>query len=242
MSRRLTQTSAHVTGSDLQPVRCKMPVAMEASNGVAALARRPSITVNSPSALRFPQVHCVPQVWTDRCCAGTASSASLVRAAWVRACPCNCSSTRFVALLQDEITVLGRIGEGAFGEVSLASSPIFGQVAIKWLKPGKVRCPWPAMALIQICAYCCPMKDCPHPQAPNCKLRQFHLTRACRLAAQHVQRSSESFWGEAEVLASVNHPNVLRFYGVVTQSKADPTCVGIMTEYMRGGSLANMIR
>jgi serine/threonine protein kinase len=59
---------------------------------------------------------------------------------------------------------------------------------------------------------------------------------------QHVQRSSESFWGEAEVLASVNHPNVLRFYGVVTQSKADPTCVGIMTEYMRGGSLANMIR
>lgn len=33
---------------------------------------------------------------------------------------------------------MGRIGEGAFGEVSLASSPIFGQVAIKWLKPGKV--------------------------------------------------------------------------------------------------------
>lgn len=59
---------------------------------------------------------------------------------------------------------------------------------------------------------------------------------------QHVQRSSESFWGEAEVLASVNHPNVLRFYGVVTESKVDPTCVGIMTEYMRGGSLADMIR
>lgn len=34
--------------------------------------------------------------------------------------------------------MLGRIGEGAFGEVSLATSPIFGQVAIKWLKPGKV--------------------------------------------------------------------------------------------------------
>lgn len=41
--------------------------------------------------------------------------------------------------VQEEITVLGRIGEGAFGEVSLASSPIFGQVAIKWLKLGKVR-------------------------------------------------------------------------------------------------------
>lgn len=40
--------------------------------------------------------------------------------------------------VQDEISVLGRIGEGAFGEVSLATSPIFGQVAIKWLKPGKV--------------------------------------------------------------------------------------------------------
>jgi hypothetical protein len=48
---------------------------------------------------------------------------------------------------QDEITVLGRIGEGAFGEVSLASSPIFGQVAIKWLKPGKVHCLQQATAL-----------------------------------------------------------------------------------------------
>ena len=34
---------------------------------------------------------------------------------------------------------MGPIGEGAFGEVSLAHSPIFGKVATKWLKPNKVR-------------------------------------------------------------------------------------------------------
>lgn len=36
-------------------------MAMQAK-AAAALARRPSFTVASPSALRFPQVHCVPQV------------------------------------------------------------------------------------------------------------------------------------------------------------------------------------
>lgn len=30
--------------------------------------------------------------------------------------------------------MLGRIGEGAFGEVSLATCAIFGKVAVKWLK------------------------------------------------------------------------------------------------------------
>ena len=37
---------------------------------------------------------------------------------------------------QDEVKVLGRIGEGAFGEVSLATCAIFGKVAVKWLKVG----------------------------------------------------------------------------------------------------------
>lgn len=32
--------------------------------------------------------------------------------------------------------MLGRIGEGAFGEVSLATCAIFGKVAVKWLKVG----------------------------------------------------------------------------------------------------------
>lgn len=53
---------------------------------------------------------------------------------------------------------------------------------------------------------------------------------------------SQSFASEAEVLASVNHPNVLRFYGVLTQSERDPTIAGIMTEYIRGGSLSDLIR
>ena len=66
-------------------MRCKLPAAMEASNGVAALARRPSITVTSPSALRFPQVHCVPQVLVALCSGGTALY-PLVCAAWVEAC------------------------------------------------------------------------------------------------------------------------------------------------------------
>ena len=37
---------------------------------------------------------------------------------------------------KDEVKVLGRIGEGAFGEVSLATCAIFGKVAVKWLKVG----------------------------------------------------------------------------------------------------------
>ena len=63
--------------------------------------------------------------------------------------------------------------------------------------------------------------------------------------------SAHSFWKEAEMLASLNHPNVLRVYGVVVAdapagleslgslgSPVDRPVVGIMTEYMRGGSLS----
>ena len=35
---------------------------------------------------------------------------------------------------KEDVKVLGRIGEGAFGEVSLATCAIFGKVAVKWLK------------------------------------------------------------------------------------------------------------
>ncbi len=41
--------------------------------------------------------------------------------------------------MQDEVKVLGRIGEGAFGEVSLATCAIFGKVAVKWLKVGTLK-------------------------------------------------------------------------------------------------------
>ena len=58
-----------------------------------------------------------------------------------------------------------------------------------------------------------------------------------------VERHSQSFWREAEMLSNLNHPNVLRFFGVVVASAQEPTAVvGIMTEYMRGGSLATFIR
>ena len=36
--------------------------------------------------------------------------------------------------MQDEVKILRMIGEGAFGEVSLATCAIFGSVAVKWLK------------------------------------------------------------------------------------------------------------
>ena len=44
------------------------------------------------------------------------------------------------------------------------------------------------------------------------------------------------------MLGSLNHPNVLRFYGAVVQAREDPAVIGIMTEFMRGGSLAQFLR
>ncbi len=37
-----------------------------------------------------------------------------------------------------QVTVLAKIGEGAFGEVSLAQCSTYGRVAVKWIKPTKV--------------------------------------------------------------------------------------------------------
>ena len=42
--------------------------------------------------------------------------------------------TACLHFLQEEVKILMRIGEGAFGEVSLATCAIFGSVAVKWLK------------------------------------------------------------------------------------------------------------
>mmetsp|Transcript_38013 Transcript_38013/g.90296 ORF Transcript_38013/g.90296 Transcript_38013/m.90296 type:complete len:747 (-) Transcript_38013:278-2518(-) len=95
---------------------------------------------------------------------------------------------------QDEVKVLYKIGEGAFGEVSLATIPIFGKVAVKWLKPGKIG---------------------------------THNT---------------AFWQEAELLSSLNHPHVIRFFGVVVESPASQQVVGIITEYMAGGSLSALLQ
>lgn len=51
----------------------------------------------------------------------------------------------------------------------------------------------------------------------------------------------ESFWREAELMSRLNHPNVLRFYGLVTQGNG-AYVVGIMTEFAGGGSLAAFMR
>ena len=57
-----------------------------------------------------------------------------------------------------------------------------------------------------------------------------------------MERHSQSFWREAEMLSNLNHPHVLRFYGVVVESYAEPNVIGIMTEYMKGGSLSAFLR
>ena len=77
-----------------------------------------------------------------------------------------------------QVNVLAKIGEGAFGEVSLAQCATFGRVAVKWIKPTKVERHW------------------------------------------------SSFWHEAELMSRLNHPNVLRFFGLVVEG---PMVVGIMT-------------
>lgn len=37
-------------------------------------------------------------------------------------------------IAESEVSIIRRIGEGAYGEVSLAMCKTFGKVAIKWLK------------------------------------------------------------------------------------------------------------
>lgn len=88
------------------------------------------------------------------------------------------------------LTIIAKIGEGSFGEVSLCQCPTFGRVAVKWIKSTKVE----------------------------------------RWA---------SFWKEAALMSRLNHPNVLRFYGLVTQGDV---VVGIMTEFAGSGSLASFLR
>jgi hypothetical protein len=54
-----------------------------------------------------------------------------------------------------------------------------------------------------------------------------------------VERHWASFWHEAELMSRLNHPNVLRFYGLVVKG---PLVVGIMTEFAKNGSLTSYLR
>lgn len=54
-----------------------------------------------------------------------------------------------------------------------------------------------------------------------------------------VERHWASFWHEAELMSRLNHPNVLRFYGLVVKG---PLVVGIMMEFAKNGSLSSYLR
>ncbi|GIL50206.1 hypothetical protein Vafri_6329 [Volvox africanus] len=74
---------------------------------------------------------------------------------------------------------------------------------------------------------------------------------------EHIAKHSDAFHIEAEILANLNHPNVVRMFGVVTGSPAgdnagdcngggvmgvsDPV-VGIVTEFMGNGTLGQVLR
>eukprot|EP00798_Chlamydomonas_sp_ICE-L_P015484 gene15484-21569_t len=127
---------------------------------------------------------------------------------------------------RESVKIVAKIGEGAFGEVSQALVFPYGSVAVKWLKRDRF--------------------------------------------AKYL----DSFQREAEVLAKLNHPNIIRMYGLVTEpappgsvskssasssssstngsafyegrsegSDSKATLIaGIMTEYVRGGSLSQHLR
>lgn len=60
------------------------------------------------------------------------------------------------------------------------------------------------------------------------------------LQADKQKQHAGSLLEEANILREMNHPNVLRFYGLVVDQEG--ASVGIITEYMRGGSLAAVLR
>lgn len=60
---------------------------------------------------------------------------------------------------------------------------------------------------------------------------------------ERFAKYSESFNREAEVLARLNHPNIIRMYGMVVEGAAGHEAVaGIMTEFVRNGSLTQLLR
>ena len=78
--------------------------------------------------------------------------------------------------------------------------------------------------------------------AEACMVGSVADRRCLGVQPAKMDKHKAKFWEEARMLAALNHPNVLRFYGVVTASASEQTVVGIMTEYMPGGSLSNYLR
>ncbi|GIL52043.1 hypothetical protein Vafri_8003 [Volvox africanus] len=79
---------------------------------------------------------------------------------------------------KSEVSILAKIGEGAFGEVSQAQVFPYGIVAVKWLK------------------------------------------------RERFAKYSESFQREAETLAKLNHPNIIRMFGLVMDTPDSPSSGG----------------
>ncbi|GLI64297.1 hypothetical protein VaNZ11_007520, partial [Volvox africanus] len=121
-----------------------------------------------------------------------------------------CSPLRgVVKVRKTEVSNEEKIGEGSFGQVSRADVFPYGDVAIKWIKPG------------------------------------------------HIAKHSDAFLVEADILANLNHPNIVRMLGVVTSPPAgdnagdcnggaatgvsDPV-VGIVTEFVGNGTLGQVVR
>lgn len=75
----------------------------------------------------------------------------------------------------------------------------------------------------------------PGVQAGPLCLPQLTIPRPSR---PQVERHWASFWHEAELMSRLNHPNVLRFFGLVVEG---PMVVGIMTEFAAAGSLASYL-
>lgn len=53
-----------------------------------------------------------------------------------------------------------------------------------------------------------------------------------------AEGDQELFFQELRMLSSLNHPNILRFFGVVTDDSQESKIVGVMTEFMQGRSLS----
>mmetsp|Transcript_8943 Transcript_8943/g.22563 ORF Transcript_8943/g.22563 Transcript_8943/m.22563 type:complete len:704 (-) Transcript_8943:1762-3873(-) len=68
------------------------------------------------------------------------------------------------------------------------------------------------------------------------------------LKRDRFTKHSQSFMREAEVLARLNHPNIIRMFGLVTEPSpvsspgGNSIIAGIMMEHVRGGSLSQRLR